>query len=425
MSKNVVQAQQAQQAPDPARPLRPLWRNRDYMLLWSGQLVSTLGTGVSQLAYPLLALALTRSPAQAGFLAAAQALPYLIFSLPGGALIDRWNRKRVMILCDAGRALALLSFPLAAATGHLTMVQLYITALVNGTLFVFFNLAEVACLPRVVPTEQLTNATAQNEGGQITMGLLAPPLGGLLFTLGRTVPFLLDAVSYTASVVSLFFIKTQFQGTRTAAPRALRVEIGEGLAWLWRQPLIRYMAFLTGGLNFGNAAIDLIVIVLARGQGVPPAAIGLIFSIASVGGILGSILAPRLQRRYRFGQVIIVTTWITALLWPFLAVAPNPLLLGVVLAGQFVVGPIYNAVQFSYRLTIIPDELQGRVNSVFRLLAFGFQPLGAAVAGVLIQRVGGVSTVLFFALVNVALAVLTTANAHVRNARPVAEARPA
>ncbi len=208
--------------------------------------------------------------------------------------------------------------------------------------------------------------------------------------MARAVPFLVDAVSYAASVASLRLIRTPFQATRTAAPRALRVEIAEGLLWLWRQPLIRYMAFLTGGLNFCNAAIDLIVIVVARQHHVPPAAIGLIFSIASIGGLVGSLLAPRLQRRYRFGQVIAGTVWLTALLWPILALVPSPLLLGAVLAGVFLTGPIYNAIQYSYRLRIIPDELQRRVNSVFRLLALGTQPLGAALAGILLERIGSV-----------------------------------
>jgi predicted MFS family arabinose efflux permease len=380
---------------------RPLWRNRDYMLLWSGQLVSTLGTGVSQLAFPLLMLALTRSPAQAGLLGAVEALPYIIFSLPAGALVDRWNRKRVMVICDTGRAVSMASIPVVAVFWHL----------------------EVACLPRVVPREQLPNATAQNEGGAIAAYLIAPSLGGFLYqSIGKSIPFLVDAVSYAASVVSLLFIRTAFQEERTAPPRALWVEITEGLRWLWNQPLIRFMAFLTGGLNFGNAGVGLILIVLAQHQHAAPATVGIIFSVGSVGGILGSILAPRIQKRYRFGQVIISMVWIEALLWPLFAIAPSPLLLGVIAAGQWITGPIYNAVQFSYRLALIPDALQGRVNSAFRLLSVGFQPLGAALSGVMLQSIGAPFTVLVFSACTAALALLATVNAHVRNARPIAAA---
>ena len=138
-----------------------LWRNRDYMLLWSGQMVSAVGTRVSMLAFPLFVLAITHSPAQAGLIGALRGLPYALFILPAGALIDRWNRKLVMILCDIGRALALGSIPVALFLGHLTIVQLYIVSLVEGTLFTFFGLAETACLPQVVSKEQLPTAAAQ------------------------------------------------------------------------------------------------------------------------------------------------------------------------------------------------------------------------------------------------------------------------
>src|SRR5260221_1716096 len=400
------------------RPTR-LWRNRDYLLLWSGQTVSSVGTGVSRLAFPLLVLDLTRSAAQAGVVGALEALPYIFLSLPAGALIDRWDRKRVMVLCDIGRALAMGSVPLALRLGRLSFIQLCLVALVEGTLFVFFNLAEVACLPRVVTTAQLPSATAQNQATEGVTQLISPQLGGALYGILHALPFLADAVSYVASVVSLLFIRARFQGERTAARRALRVEILEGLVWLWRQPLIRYIAFLTGGWNFVGAGSVLMLIVLARQQGASPFIVGTLFAIGGVGGIVGSLLATPIHRRFRFGPVIIATIWTGSLLFPLYAVAPSPLWLRVMSAGIFVTSPIYNVVQFSYRLSIIPDELQGRVNSVFRLLAFGFQPLGLALTGVLIQTIHVVPTVLIFSACMLLLALTTTFNRPVREAQPV------
>lgn len=207
----------------PRKP-KTLWLNRDYMLLWSGQVVSNIGTQVSQLAFPLLILSLTGSAAQAGFAGALRALPYVIFSLPAGALIDRWDRKRTMILCDTGRAISLASIPIAYALGDLTIVQLYLVSAIEGTLFVFFNIAEAACLPRVVPKEQLPAATAQNMATDGITALIGPPLGGALYTAGKFLPFIADAFSYAVSVVSLFFIKVQFQKERVAEPRKLWVE---------------------------------------------------------------------------------------------------------------------------------------------------------------------------------------------------------
>lgn len=398
-------------------PLPSLWHNRDYMLLWSGQMISMMGNGMSGVALPLLVLSLTHSPTQVGIVDALMALPYVVFSLPAGALIDRWDRKRVMIICDVGRGVAMASIPLAAIFGHITLPHIYAVALVAGSLFVFFNIAEAACLPRVVPPAQLPTASAQNEGGGVATGLLAPPLGGILFqAVAQTAPFVVDAVSYLGSVVSLFWIKTSFQGERPASRGNLSTEIAEGMRWLWHQSLIRYMAFLTGGLNFTGAAVGLLVIVRATQQHAPASLIGTIFAVGSVGGILGALAAPRIQRRFGFGQVIIGTTWLSALLWPLFAIASSPLTLGLVFAGMLWINPIYNAVQYGYRLSIIPDVLQGRVNSSFRLIAFGFQPLGAAVAGVLIGSVGVPRAALFYSVCTLVLAVMTTLQAHVRRA---------
>ncbi len=404
----------------PRRP-KSLWLNRDYMLLWSGQVVSNVGTQVSTLAFPLLILAVTGSPAQAGFVGALRALPYVIFSLPAGALIDRWDRKRTMILCDTGRALSLVSIPVALVTGHLTIIQLYLVSLIEGTLFVFFNIAEAACLPRVVPKEQLPAATAQNMATDGVTTLIGPSLGGALYTAGRLLPFLADAISYAVSVCSLFFIKTKFQKERVAARRSLWIEIQEGLAWLWHHPLIRFIAILTGGNNLISAGLVLIIIVLAQRQHASAFVIGLIFAIGGIGGVLGAVVAPFFQKRLSFGQAIIGTSWLFALFMPLYAIAPNPFVLGLITAAAFIMVPLYNVVQFSYRSALIPDELQGRVNSVFRLIAFGGQPLGLALTGVLIQNIGAIQTILIASVGLAVLAVAATLNAHVRNARPIAE----
>jgi len=398
-----------------------LWRNRDYMLLWSGQAVSLTGTVISQTAFPLLVWDLTHSAAQVGLVGGLGTIPYVFLSLLAGALVDRWDRKRVMILCDAGRALNLVSVLAALMLGHLTVIQLCVNALVEGTFFVFFNLSEVACLPRVVAKEQLPAATAQNESTQGITSLLGPLLGGVLYGLRQGLPFLADGVSYVVSVCSLLFIRTKFQQERTQERRKLYIEIKEGLVWLWRQPLIRYMAFLTGGLNLVNAGFIPILVVLVKQQHGSSLIYGVILTIGGVGGIAGALLGTPIQKRFRFGTVIISTVWVGALLWPLYAIAPNPIILGVIAALSFINGPVYNVVQFSYRLALIPDELQGRVNSVFRLLAFGFQPLGWIVTGVLIQLISVIPTILVLFVVYLVLAILTTFNTHVRHARPLSE----
>lgn len=399
-----------------------LWRSRDYMLLWSGQGISVLGGRVSGIAFPLLVLALTHSPAQAGFVSAVSGLPYLVLSLPAGVLVDRWNRKRVMIVCDALRAINFGSIPVIAALAHLTVLQLYINAAVEGILFVLFNVAEVSSLSRLVPKDQLASASAQNEAAANISALAGPPFGGLIFqVLGKTVPFLVDAVSYAASVFSLALIKTPLQTERPEARPSIRTELREGVSWFWRQPLIRLMAFKAGGSNFVFNGTYLILIVVARQRHAEPALIGAMLALGSVGGLLGTLIAPRLQRRFGFGAIVVTIQWIEAAVYPLFAIAPNVLTLGLVYAALVVVTPTSNAVVLSYRLALIPDHLQGRVNSAVRLITYGSVPLGTAVAGILLQAIGGIHTILVYAGIMVVLAILTTATPQIRNARPLAE----
>ena len=217
------------------------------------------------------------------------------------------------------------------------------------------------------------------------------------------------------------FIKAKFQGERVVTTRKLWTEIGEGLAWLWHNPLLRFMAVLTFGITTPCMGYVLVLIVLAQNMHASNAAIGLIFAGGGIGGIVGSLIASPLNNRFGFGRVIIGTTWIWVLTWLFYAIAPNPFVLGLANALSFIVVPIYMVVQYSYRLAMIPDRLQGRVNSVFRLIAFGSQPLGIAITGVLIQAIGPALTVVVLFLPQLVLAIAVTFNRHVRNARPIAE----
>jgi len=424
MSKIQVNSIEEVKATEPTAPAKrpvPLWHNRDYVLLWSGQMISSVGTQVSMLAFPLLVLAITHSPAQAGLIAALRGLPYALFVLPAGALIDRWNRKRVMILCDIGRAIALGSIPVALIFGHLTIVQLFIVSLVEGTLFVFFNLAETACLPQVVAKEQLPTAASQGMVIDSVSWLIGPSISGALYSIGRAIPFLTDAISYGASVLSLFFIKTQFQEERDPAPLHLWVDIKEGLSWLWHQPLLRFIAVLTGGITMPVVGYSLILIVLAQGLHASNFTIGLIFACGGIGSILGSLLVAPLVKRFSFSQLMIGSTWIWALTWLLFAIAPNPLVLGVVTVLSFIIVPIYMSVQFGYRLAVIPDHLQGRVNSIFRLIAYGGEPIGLAVTGILIQAVGPIAAVLVLFVPQFILSIAATFNKHLRNAKPIEE----
>lgn len=401
--------------PSAKRPVA-LWHNRDYLLLWSGQAVSKIGSGISDITFPLLTLALTGSPAQAGFVATAQAVPYLLLGLIAGALVDRWDRRRVMIICDVGRATALGSIPLVAALGHITVVQLYVVAAASGTFLVFFSVAQIASLPRVVAREQLAEATGWNLTTSNTAGLVAPPLGGLMYqSLGKTAPFLLDAVSYAVSAASLLFISVQFQGERITKPSDLVVEIKEGLTFLWNQPVIRFTAFLNGAGTLIDAGIPLVLIVLARREHASPALIGIMFALGGIGGITGSALAPRFLKMLSFRHATVTVMWVLALLYPLYAIAPHPLLLGIISTAVALVAPLYITAFSSYQLALVPDALQGRVAGAIRILSSIGWPLGLALTGILIQRFGPISTMLAISICNVGIAVATTMSRSIRS----------
>ena len=403
-----------------ARRPAPLWRNHDFILLIGGQGVSSLGSQVSLIAFPLLMLALTHSPAQAGLMSAVRGLPFALFSLPAGALVDRWNRKRVMILCDLGRALALGSIPIAYAFGSLTFLQLYLVALVEGTLFTFFSVAEASSIPHLVAKEQITAATGQDRVVYSLANLFGPALAPILYGLGQVIPFLVDAISYFASVLSLFLIKTKFHSERVHAPRNLWREIHEGLSWLWRDKTLRFIAILTFGLNTPCTGYALIIIVLAQHMHAPNILLGLIFAGGGVGSIIGVVLVAPLQKRFGFSRVFMTAVWLWALTWLFFVFAPDPFVLGAITTLSFIVVPVYSVMQYSYRLTMTPEHLLGRVNSVYRLLAFGAQPLGIALTGILLQAIGPMPTVLLLFIPQGILAVIATFNKDIRHISSIA-----
>ncbi|HEU5349088.1 MAG TPA: MFS transporter [Ktedonobacterales bacterium] len=397
---------------------KPLWRNREYLLIEGGAMISGLGTQISHLAFPLLVLALTGSPAQAGLVGTLRAMPYLLLALPAGALVDRWNRRTVMLLCDSGRALFLGGVAVALAFNALALPFIYAAALGEGMLGVVYSLASIACLPRVVPKEQLPQAYAWSAVDAGSSSLAGPPLGGLLYALGRGLPFLADAVSYVISVTALFFVRAPLQGERTAPREPMAREIRVGLAWLWRHPTIRLLAIMSGLINIVvPEASALLIIVLAHQQHAPSSLIGLIFAGIGLGYILGSVLVGIVRKYVPFRVIMPVSCWLYALCWGGYALgAGNLVVLAIVSTLFSVADPLYDITQFSYRMALIPDELQGRVNSVYRMIARATPPLGLALTGILLQQAGAILTIAVLGVFPLAMAILATTSRAIRAA---------
>ncbi len=383
----------------------PLWRNRDYLLLWLGQAISSIGTGMSQFAFPLLILTLTGSFADAGLAGALGQLPYLLLSLPAGALVDRWPRKRVMIICTLCLVICLASIPLILLFGHLSIWQLYIVSFVMGTLFLFYELAELGALTQVVPRIQLSTAVAQNEAVYSTVQLLSPSLGGLLLSRALALPFLADILSYLVLLASLLGIRAPLESEPEQQSQHILADIREGIQWLWKHPIVRFLAFLSGYLYLAMSGGVLLVYAIARQQHISLSMLGLLLGIGGVGNIMGTLLSPLIQHRLRFGYALTSMLFLFVLFWPLYALASTPLLLGLAIALLAVIDSIASVLSDSYRLAAVPTALQGRVGSVYRLTLFGSLTIGQALIGQTLDHAGVLLTLgllwiglLFFAL---------------------------
>ena len=383
--------------------------------------VSTLGSYAAGIAYPLLVLALTQSPEIVGWVTALRITPFVLLCLPVGAMIDRWDRRRVMLWCDLGRLLTVGSLPLAFVWREPTLGHIVVVAVVEGTLMVFYNLAEVAALPRVVARPLLPQASAMNQAGYSVAGIVGPALGTSLFQVSRALPFAADALSYAVSAFTLWRLRGDFSPPPAPATRQLGAEIMTGLRWLWHEKIVRRMAMLTGGMNFVEASVPLLLIVMARQMGASAVEIGLIFSAGGIGGVLGAVVGGRIQRHFSFGQVIRAVVLLQALLFPLYAACPSALWLAVVYGLMEFLGPIYNVVQFSHRIALIPQGLEGRVNAGYRFIAHALNPAGAALCGVLIERVGAGTGLAVFAAVFVMLALAALSSRTIRHEPSLAD----
>lgn len=399
----------------PSKP-SPLWRNRDFMALLTGQIASSLGSRMTTMAMPLLILATTGSSADMGVVVAVGSLPFLLLHLPAGTLVDRWHRRRIMVTSQVVAGLSIATIPAALWADAVSPVHLAVVSFIEGTCFVLYGLAEQAALPRIVPAGQLTSALAQNEAKNRGAMLAGPPLGGVLFGLGRSLPFLADVLSYVISTVSLLFVRADLQPERRSERASLWTETLAGMRWLLRQPFVRASVLLVAVSNLLFQTIALAVIGLVKYRGGSAETLGVILGVVGAGGVAGALLAPRLSRMLSPWVVVIGTNWVWAALVAALAVARTPVMVGVVGALAVFLGPLWNVVIGTYQLTLIPNEMLGRVNSAAMTLAMGALPVGALVAGFLLEAFGPVRAVATISVGMVAVAVAATASPAVRHA---------
>jgi predicted MFS family arabinose efflux permease len=370
-----------------------LWRHRDFLLLWGGQTTSDVGTAVSAVVLPLIAVVYLHVTAfEVGALAAAEWAPWLLIGLPAGVWIDRSRCRPVMIACDVARALLIGSVPLAAAFDRLTIGHLFVAAFGTGAASVLFQVAYQSFLPRLLDRDDLPEGNAKLQGSGAVAQVAGPGLGGALVQAFRAPYALLaDVASYAVSALALLGLRHR-EERPPPAERNLRREIAEGARYVRADPILRVLTIAPAITNFFfTGAESITVLFLVRTVRVEPAAVGLLIGGVSLGSVLGAVLARPIGRRIGTSRAVWLVTLGTA---PFgLLIAATQRGLGLAL---FVVGSttlfagilVYNVTIGGFRQAYCPPAILGRVVATMRFVLFGTIPLGALAGGGLASALG-------------------------------------
>ena len=393
----------------------PLRRNRDFVLLQVGQTLSAAGSQIVSIAYPLLVLAVTHSPSKAGIVGFATLLPGLVVAPVAGVAADHFDRKRLMIACDVVRACAMATLAALVITGAVAFWMIVVLAFVESSFGTLFNIAQTAALRSVVETRQLADAAGVVEARRAAVRLGAPPLGGALFTVARGLPFLVDAISFAASTAALLLMRVPFQQAREADTSRIRERLAEGFGYLWRHPFLRTTAFVYGLGNILFPGVVLVMVVVARRQGLSGAQIGLLFTVFGLATLVGSLASPLHRRFLGVRTILLLELWTWTGAWVFVA-WPSVYALLAVLVPFGLCAPVTDSVVVGLMTAMTPDRLLGRVESARLTIAVAAAPLGPLAAGFLLDAVSARVTVAAFALLGLVLALWGTLSPAIREA---------
>jgi MFS family permease len=366
----------------------------DFRQLFLADTVSQVGSQVTQLALPLVAvLALHASAFEVGLLAAADTAAFLIVGLPAGALVDRLRRRNVMIAGDLARALLLGSVPFAWWMGWLSMPQLYIVGLGTGLATVFFDVAYQSYLPHLVGRGSLVEGNAKLQGVQSVSQLAGPTAAGFLIQ-ALTAPYaiIVDAVSFVGSALFVGRIRKLEDKPERGPDAHLGREISEGFNFVVRNKVLRSIAACTGSSNlFSGIGGAMLILLLAGHLHISAGLIGVVFSLMSIGGLIGALTAQRFAKWLGQGPVIWISIAVTSPFGLLVPLAQPGWKLWLMAFGNFVywIGVVvYNVNQVSFRQALTPDRLLGRMNATMRFLVWGTLPLGGLLGGILGQTIG-------------------------------------
>lgn len=380
---------------------------RRFWTLFSASFLANLSDGVFQIALPLLAVSLTTEPALVAGVAVASRLPWLVFALIAGALADRLDRRRTMILVDAARVVLLGGLTVAVLADAATIWLLYIVAFVLGCLETMFDTAANSMLPDVVGTDKVVAANSRLHAVELTMNtFVGPPIGGFLAGIAIAWAFGTAAAGYLGALLCLVTLTGSFRPVRDGPPTSIAAEIRAGMTYLAHHRLLRTMAFIVGPMNLGAMAVYavLVLYVVKPGPlGLDEVGYGLLLTIIGIGTVVGTLLASRYERalgRANLFVACIFSLLVMDLIW---IVLPQPVLIGVILALTSSIGGAFNVVFGSIRQRIVPSHLLGRVMASFRVISWGALPLGALVGGIVGQAFGLTAVFIGAAIVHLCL----------------------
>ncbi|WP_411106760.1 MFS transporter [Streptomyces sp. cmx-4-9] len=407
--------------PAPA-PGPSLLRNRSFQSLWSSEALAGIGENAAGIAYPLLVLATTGSAAYAGAVGSAQLLANGLMSFWGGILADRVDRKRLLIGCNAVRAVLLGLFSVLLFAGQANVFATFVIAIVSACCHGLSMPAGMAMIKQLVRPDQLAQATAQNQirwFGAITAG---PSIGGVLYGFARALPFLGACVSFAASTALMLFVR----GTPLPeAPADGKKGLFEGFRYLTRDPVLRplMISITLSNLAFNTVGMSLAVIATGKDRGASDSFIGLTLSVAGTGALVGALLAAQVIKRVRPSTIFIAGYWVGPAAAVLLMTVPGVIPLGIVVACVYVRGPLINALFLTYAAKTVPDELQGRVLGAIVFTSTIISPIGVLAIGTIFDAWGPTWV---FATVGViaTLAALPTLSRSIRTLASLDEASP-
>ncbi len=390
-----------------AAPRRRLINDPGFLRLWAGETISHLGSSFSGLAMPIVAIQLLNAgPMEIALINLADFLPFLLFGLLIGALVDRLPRRGILIAGDLGRALLLLTIPIAFALDALSIPQLVVVGFLLGTLTVFFDVAYQAYLPSLIPKEDLVDGNSKLELSRSAAGLLGPSLAGALIAIVKApAAVIIDAISFALSALFIFSIKPKHENVAelndSAAPPAstprasLRSDIVAGLRYVFGHPTLRTIGGATATSNlFGGIAGTVQMLFAYNVLGLSVAYVGFAATLGSAGGLLSAVFADRISKRLGVGRTIVLTIPLGGPMLAALAFCQpgNDMLNAVVFGGGFFAmaasGTLYNINQVSLRQALTPPEMSGRMNATMRWFVWGTIPIGALLGGIIGTNLG-------------------------------------